>query len=180
MWPPHPCVSNTVSGKIHIGSHTYLHTDTYTSGQWHNPVKLMNGYTLGQFKQQMFIHFTCALSDRLCQAIEYEWDRLTQISGLCWQIPASSRPLTDYTSSSVFVHVSKGSHYFCICEGWWSCRRTWKPHWTCKWCLMRNRAGACSLNCAGKDWKWPTQLPCGHVGCLMLWAPVAVKRCWIS
>lgn len=42
------------------------------SGQQYNPVKLMNGNTLGTFKQQMLIHFTCELSDHLCQAPQYE------------------------------------------------------------------------------------------------------------
>lgn len=104
------------------------HTHTHTAGQQHNPVKLMNGYTLGPFKQQMLIHFTWALSDHLCQATEYEWHRLSQIWGLCWQTTPSSRPLGNTPDYCKCVRACvKRCHYVCMCEGWCFCRRTRKP-----------------------------------------------------
>lgn len=58
----------------------------------------------------MLIHFTCELSDHLCQAAQYEWQRLSQIRGLYWQIIPCSRPLGNtHNCESVCVHVSEGA-----------------------------------------------------------------------
>lgn len=92
----------------------------------------------------MLIHFICALSDHLCQAAEYEWHRLSKISGLCWQIPYS-RPLgnTPKYCECMRTCVTR-CHYVCMCEGCCFCRRTLKPlrAWIGEQCLMGNRARA--------------------------------------
>ena len=160
----------------HANTHIHTHTHTHTSGQQHNPVKLMNGYTLGPFKQQMLIHFTWALSDHLCQATEYEWQRLSQIWGLCWQTPPSCRPLGNTPDYCQCVCACVKKLPFCL--------HVWRmmflqkdleaPLDPEKWCLMGNRAEARVLllcRVSSQVTQLPLWWPC--------WWPLAPGRQWL-
>lgn len=132
----------------------------------------------------MLIHSTCALSDHLCQATEYEWHRLSQIWGLCWQTPPSSSPLGNTPDYCQCVRACvKRCHYVCLCEGWCSCRRTWKPLCTRRgeWCPMGNRARAPSQLFMQSELARDVTHPLvAMLDALSSWATVAVNSCCVS